>query len=132
MFLSRKMPFLKNLSPSWCKPSVFQLSLILDKFNRRMNRALMGNGLLATLGTLYIEIENRLGKTMFLGDHHKKQRKILNPFFSAKHMRELLPIFWPVTQKVSAGCGRRFQIKTLISSSSALSLNQNSRLDRRR
>ncbi|OCB91363.1 cytochrome P450 [Sanghuangporus baumii] len=48
-----------------------------------MNRALMGDGLLATLG-----------------EHHKKQRKVLNPVFSVKHMRGLLPIFWPITQKL--------------------------------
>ncbi|EJD06281.1 cytochrome P450 [Fomitiporia mediterranea MF3/22] len=48
-----------------------------------MNRVLMGDGLLATLG-----------------NHHKKQRRILNPVFSAKHMRDLLPAFWPVTQKL--------------------------------
>lgn len=34
------------------------------------------------------------------GEHHKWQRKILNPFFSEKHMRDLLPIFWPVVNKV--------------------------------
>ncbi|KAL5521682.1 hypothetical protein ACEPAF_2430 [Sanghuangporus sanghuang] len=28
-----------------------------------------------------------------LGDHHRKQRKMLNPVFSLKHMRDLLPIF---------------------------------------
>ncbi|KAL5525734.1 hypothetical protein ACEPAG_7071 [Sanghuangporus baumii] len=32
-----------------------------------------------------------------LGDHHRKQRKMLNPVFSLKHMRDLLPIFYPIT-----------------------------------
>ncbi|KAL5498617.1 hypothetical protein ACEPAH_1972 [Sanghuangporus vaninii] len=28
-----------------------------------------------------------------LGDHHRKQRKMLNPVFSLRHMRDLLPVF---------------------------------------
>ncbi|KAI5123104.1 hypothetical protein M0805_001460 [Coniferiporia weirii] len=38
------------------------------------------------------------GKSLLstLGDHHKKQRKILNPVFSLKNMRELIPIFYPI------------------------------------
>ncbi|KAL5486054.1 hypothetical protein ACEPAI_7098 [Sanghuangporus weigelae] len=32
-----------------------------------------------------------------LGDHHRKQRKMLNPVFSLKHMRDLLPILYPIT-----------------------------------
>lgn len=48
-----------------------------------MNRVLLGNGLLATLGSL-----------------HKKQRRVLNPVFSAKHMRELVNIFLPISRKL--------------------------------
>ncbi|KAI5116715.1 hypothetical protein M0805_003227 [Coniferiporia weirii] len=48
-----------------------------------MNRALLGDGLLSTIG-----------------GYHRKQRKVLNPFFSEKHMRGLAPIFGPITQKV--------------------------------
>ncbi|KAH8111253.1 cytochrome P450 [Phellopilus nigrolimitatus] len=29
-----------------------------------------------------------------------KQRKALNPFFTANHMRGLVPIFWPITKKL--------------------------------
>ncbi|KAL5476867.1 hypothetical protein ACEPAI_3053 [Sanghuangporus weigelae] len=38
------------------------------------------------------------GKSLLstLGDHHRKQRKMLNPVFSLKHMRDLLPIFNPI------------------------------------
>ncbi|KAF9002256.1 cytochrome P450 [Cyathus striatus] len=34
------------------------------------------------------------------GDHHKKQRKILNPAFSTTHMREMIPTFWEVSHKL--------------------------------
>ncbi|ETW79677.1 cytochrome P450 monooxygenase 72 [Heterobasidion irregulare TC 32-1] len=34
-----------------------------------------------------------------LGEHHRKQRKLLNPVFSAKHMRSLTPVFYKVTDK---------------------------------
>ncbi|KAL5492757.1 hypothetical protein ACEPAI_4204 [Sanghuangporus weigelae] len=29
-------------------------------------------------------------------DHHRRQRKILNPVFSMKHMRNLIPMFYPI------------------------------------
>ncbi|KLO16320.1 cytochrome P450 [Schizopora paradoxa] len=45
-----------------------------------------GTGLLSTLGEHC--------------DHHKKQRKMLNPVFSLKHMRGLLPIFYPVSHQL--------------------------------
>ncbi|KAI5118019.1 hypothetical protein M0805_003456 [Coniferiporia weirii] len=31
-----------------------------------------------------------------LGEHHRRQRKMLNPVFSLKHMRDLIPIFYPI------------------------------------
>ncbi|EJC98472.1 cytochrome P450 [Fomitiporia mediterranea MF3/22] len=34
------------------------------------------------------------------GDQHKKQRKILNPIFSLKHMRGLLQIFYPIAHQL--------------------------------
>ncbi|KAH8115665.1 cytochrome P450 [Phellopilus nigrolimitatus] len=46
-------------------------------------RMLFGKGLLSTLG-----------------EEHKRQRKMLNPVFSLKHMRELLPIFHPIAHKL--------------------------------
>ncbi|KAH7882788.1 cytochrome P450 [Phlebopus sp. FC_14] len=45
------------------------------------NKIVFGNGLLSTLG-----------------DHHRKQRKMLNPVFSINHMRYMVPIF----QEISA------------------------------
>ncbi|KAH8114788.1 cytochrome P450 [Phellopilus nigrolimitatus] len=49
-----------------------------------------------------ISNELLLGKSLLstLGDHHKKQRKILNPVFSLKHMRDLLPIFYPIAHQL--------------------------------
>ncbi|KAI0716854.1 cytochrome P450 [Earliella scabrosa] len=34
------------------------------------------------------------------GDHHRKQRKLLNPVFSINHMRHMMPIFYNVTHKL--------------------------------
>ncbi|KAH9941843.1 cytochrome P450 [Epithele typhae] len=33
------------------------------------------------------------------GEHHRKQRKILNPAFSVTHLREMLPIFYDVLRQ---------------------------------
>lgn len=45
---------------------------------------MLGPGLLATLG-----------------DHHKRQRKFLNPLFSTTQMKDMLPMFWQVSAAVS-------------------------------
>ncbi|OSD06387.1 cytochrome P450 [Trametes coccinea BRFM310] len=39
-----------------------------------------------------------VGRGLFstLGEHHRKQRKMLNPVFSPKHMRNMVPIFYDV------------------------------------
>lgn len=34
------------------------------------------------------------------GQQHKRQRKMLNPVFSTKHLREMTPIFYEVMQRV--------------------------------
>ncbi|KAI0659728.1 cytochrome P450 [Cubamyces menziesii] len=49
----------------------------------RMLYHLFGPGLLATLG-----------------DHHRKQRKMLNPVFSINHMRHMTPLFYEVCHKL--------------------------------
>ncbi|EKM59115.1 uncharacterized protein PHACADRAFT_205293 [Phanerochaete carnosa HHB-10118-sp] len=46
----------------------------------RFNLILFGPGLVSTLG-----------------DHHRKQRKLLNPAFSTDHMRHMTPIFYNIT-----------------------------------
>ncbi|KAI0823770.1 cytochrome P450 [Trametes gibbosa] len=38
-----------------------------------------------------------------LGDHHRKQRKLLNPVFSIAHMRRMIPIFNDVSRKLQKG-----------------------------
>ncbi|KAH9934006.1 cytochrome P450 [Epithele typhae] len=35
-----------------------------------------------------------------VGDHHKRQRKLLNPVFSTNHMRDMLPIFYQITERL--------------------------------
>ncbi|KAK7040122.1 hypothetical protein VNI00_009927 [Paramarasmius palmivorus] len=47
------------------------------------NELMFGKGLLATLG-----------------DHHRKQRKMLNPVFSIAHMRNMVPMFYEVAHKI--------------------------------
>ncbi|KAI0718740.1 cytochrome P450 [Cerioporus squamosus] len=49
----------------------------------RMNHGIFGPGLLATTG-----------------DQHRRQRKMLNPTFNINHMREMVPIFYSVTEKL--------------------------------
>lgn len=36
------------------------------------------------------------------GEHHRRQRKMLNPVFSIAHMREMIPIFYNVTHNLQA------------------------------
>ncbi|KAF5339400.1 hypothetical protein D9611_009907 [Ephemerocybe angulata] len=48
-----------------------------------LNGITFGAGLLATLG-----------------DHHRKQRKILNPVFSIAHMRDMTPTFYSIGRKL--------------------------------
>ncbi|KAI1784540.1 cytochrome P450 [Ganoderma leucocontextum] len=35
-----------------------------------------------------------------LGDHHRKQRRMLNPIFSVSHMRHMMPMFYSVGHKL--------------------------------
>ncbi|PCH40497.1 cytochrome P450 [Wolfiporia cocos MD-104 SS10] len=41
-----------------------------------------------------------LGLPSTLGEHHRKQRKMLNPVFSVNHMRRLLPLFYNIIHKL--------------------------------
>ncbi len=38
--------------------------------------------------------------TVIPGEQHRRQRKMLNPLFSAKHLREMTPIFTGIIHKV--------------------------------
>ncbi|KAF8206530.1 cytochrome P450 [Mycena galopus ATCC 62051] len=44
-----------------------------------------------------------------LGEQHKKQRKMLNPVFSAAHLRQMVPIFFGVGKKLRAALESRVQ-----------------------
>ncbi|KAF6751337.1 cytochrome P450 [Ephemerocybe angulata] len=50
-----------------------------------------------------------LGKqlTGTVGDHHRKQRKMLNPVFSIAHMREMTPIFYSIGRKLRESIGQQ-------------------------
>lgn len=50
------------------------------------SKVLFGNGLLSTLG-----------------EHHRKQRKMLNPVFSISHVRDMVPAFLEVTKCLRDG-----------------------------
>lgn len=38
-----------------------------------------------------------------LGDHHRRQRKLLNPVFSIAHLRRVTPVFYEVMNRLSKG-----------------------------
>ncbi|KAI0754390.1 cytochrome P450 [Daedaleopsis nitida] len=42
-----------------------------------------------------------------LGDHHRKQRRMLNPIFSINHMRHMIPMFYDVGHKLRAAIDER-------------------------
>ncbi|KAI8976691.1 cytochrome P450 [Trametes punicea] len=58
----------------------------------RSNNMLLGAGLLSVLG-----------------DVHRKQRRMLMPVFSAKHLRELTPVFYEVAGRLVDAIARRVQ-----------------------
>ncbi|KAL1947082.1 hypothetical protein VTO73DRAFT_14043 [Trametes versicolor] len=57
-----------------------------SRFFIKTSEVTLGPGLLATLG-----------------DHHRKQRKLLNPVFSIAHMRHMLPTFYDISHKLQQG-----------------------------
>ncbi len=68
-----------------------------------MNHATLGPGLLATTGKLSSRITT-CPCSLYLyriGDEHRRQRKLLNPAFNINHMREMIPVFYEVTHRVS-------------------------------
>lgn len=62
---------------------VFFESAILFRAHFSLRRLLLGDGIFSTLG-----------------DHHRRQRKLLNPIFSIAHMRQLTPIFYETAHRV--------------------------------
>ncbi|KAI0628824.1 cytochrome P450 [Trametes polyzona] len=47
------------------------------------------------------------GLLAMLGDQHRRQRKMLNPLFSAKHLRDMTPIFYNVIHKLESAIASR-------------------------
>ncbi|KAI0370603.1 cytochrome P450 [Pilatotrama ljubarskyi] len=60
----------------------------------RTTHLMFGPGLLATLG-----------------DHHRRQRKMLNPVFSINHMRHMTPLFYEVSHKLRTAIELRVRDK---------------------
>ncbi|KAJ3479659.1 hypothetical protein NLI96_g8906 [Meripilus lineatus] len=64
---------------------------------------MFGPGLLATYGTVLIPPAFIYMRSMWwclLGDHHRRQRKLLNPVFSINHMRHMTPLFYKVSHNL--------------------------------
>ena len=84
-------------------PGPPRLRLWLTRF--RSNQLHFGPGLLGTLGQ-YPDVVQKCHihcgshRVVTAGDHHRKQRKLLNPVFSIAHMRRMIPIFNDVGHKV--------------------------------
>ncbi|KAI0644414.1 cytochrome P450 [Trametes meyenii] len=47
------------------------------------------------------------GLVATLGDHHRRQRKLLNPIFSTNHMRHMTPIFYRVCHRLGSAIESR-------------------------
>ncbi|KAH9944845.1 cytochrome P450 monooxygenase [Amylocystis lapponica] len=71
-------------------PKALHSIVIKDQYIYEESRSLI-QAQLMTLGP---------GLLSTLGDHHRKQRKLLNPVFSVGHMRHMLPIFYRVTYQL--------------------------------
>ncbi|KAI0059669.1 cytochrome P450 [Artomyces pyxidatus] len=58
-------------------------TFVMDPALRESNRLVWGPGLFAAIG-----------------EHHRKQRKMLNPVFAPQHLRSLIPLFHRVTNQL--------------------------------
>ena len=71
---------------------------------RRGLRLLLGPGLLGVLGEVDHLVDFALYSSKILnrgtGEQHRRQRKMLNPVFSVKHLREMTPLFYEVIHRV--------------------------------
>ncbi|KAJ3969864.1 cytochrome P450 [Lentinula raphanica] len=58
---------------------------------------------------------NVFGKGLLgtVGDHHRRQRKVLNPVFSAAYMREMVPIFFEVSHRLKDAITKQLEIDML-------------------
>ncbi|KAI0955818.1 hypothetical protein AcV7_006382 [Taiwanofungus camphoratus] len=80
-------PFLYIYDPKALHTLVVKDVQIYEKSKMfiKSNLLLFGPGLLSTLG-----------------DHHRAQRKMLNPVFNVNHMRHMLPIFYDIIHQLRA------------------------------
>ncbi|KAJ3820397.1 cytochrome P450 [Lentinula raphanica] len=55
---------------------------------------------------------NVFGKGLLgtVGDHHRRQRKVLNPVFSAAYMREMVPIFFEVSHRLKDAITKQLEV----------------------
>lgn len=89
-------------------PRQWELTDIL----RTMN-SVFGPGLLSVRGTfLRIKLFSPVNLTSgFVGKEHQKQRKQLNPVFSVRYLRDMVPMFNKVAQEVSRTLSLRSEIR---------------------
>ena len=68
---------------------------------RRLNKLIFGKGLMGTKGTLTLVVSWHVTDYVcHKGDHHRKQRKLINPVFASNHLRDMLPMFYEIAYKV--------------------------------
>ncbi|KAF5334841.1 hypothetical protein D9758_014295 [Tetrapyrgos nigripes] len=72
----------------------------------------LGDGLLSVTGETLIEDQDSSWSS---GDHHRRQRKSLNPVFSAAHMREMLVVFYDVVGKLQDALVEKINVLSWIS-----------------
>ena len=90
-------PRVLSRAPFVRTPYCFRGSHCLNFIYRSM-QILLGPGLLAVEGRRTSCASHAL--LTILGEQHKRQRKMLAPVFSIKHIRDMMPLFYPVTRKV--------------------------------
>lgn len=65
-----------------------------------MLKHVVGENLLSSVGTFLRTAVTKHEHILAPGQQHKRQRKMLNPLFSLKHMRDIQPTLAPVTKEV--------------------------------
>ncbi|KAJ7839582.1 cytochrome P450 [Mycena olivaceomarginata] len=75
----------------------------------RGTRVSFGEGILSTLGAAINFWYIFSGVYLNAGEQHKKQRKMLNPVFSAAHLRQMVPIFFGVGKRLRGALESRVQ-----------------------
>ncbi|XP_006462834.1 hypothetical protein AGABI2DRAFT_179443 [Agaricus bisporus var. bisporus H97] len=75
-----------------CDPKALHHILVKDQliYEASISDIFFGEGLLSTFG-----------------EQHRKQRKMLNPVFSINHMREMIPLFYEVTNRLRAALKKK-------------------------